>query len=306
MQLLPKDPLQLSTQFRVGRGVKRVYTDKDRHLIFEMTDGQEIDIGVVEGEKGETGPQGPQGEQGPAGATGPSGSPGIVISDTQPTDPNHPVWLDPDGDASTIPWVPQPATAAVGQIVKVKAVDSEGHITEVEAADMPSGGGGAETWELIKEIVIPEGAEESNSLTINQDSNGQPFQLLKARLCAKFPKYTGSSTIPRFSFAVINGRSSGSPRPLAYTSAWSTPSATTITGTVYEVDVSGAQQVEMSLRSPTGGWPIGGAYEVYGNVNNTTGKWYADTLWAKPITSIGGAGMLIYPGCIFRLYGVRA
>lgn len=162
MQLLPKDPLQLSTQFRVGRGVKRVYTDEDRHLIFEMTDGQEIDIGVVEGEKGEAGAQGPQGEQGPAGATGPSGSPGIVISSTQPTDPNHPVWLDPDGDASAIPWVPQPATAAVGQIVKVKAVDSAGHITETEAVAMPSVGGGGETWEEVSTIPLVAGTAVYN------------------------------------------------------------------------------------------------------------------------------------------------
>lgn len=167
MQLLPKDPLQLSTQFRVGRGVKRVYTDEDRHLIFEMTDGQKIDIGVVEGEKGETGPQGPQGETGPAGPTGTpgkDGSPGIVISSTQPTDPNHPVWLDPDGDASPIPWVPQPATATVGQIVKIKAVDSEGHITETEAVAMPSGGGGggAETWEEVSTIPLTAGTAVYN------------------------------------------------------------------------------------------------------------------------------------------------
>lgn len=168
MQLLPKDPLRLSTQFRVGRGVKRVYTDEDRHLIFEMTDGQKIDIGVVEGEKGETGPQGPQGEPGPAGATGPAGepgkggAPGIVISGTQPTDEAHPVWLDPDGDASAIPWVPQPATAAVGQIVKVKAVDSEGHITETEAVAMPSGGGGGETWEEVSTIPLVAGTAVYN------------------------------------------------------------------------------------------------------------------------------------------------
>ena len=101
---------------------------------------------------------------GPAGATGPSGSPGIVISDTEPTDPNHPVWLDPDGDASPIPWVPQPATAAVGQIVKVKAVDSEGHITETEAVAMPSGGGGggAETWEEVSTIPLTAGTAVYN------------------------------------------------------------------------------------------------------------------------------------------------
>ena len=98
------------------------------------------------------------------GGKGKDGSPGIVISSTQPTDPNHPVWLDPDGDASAIPWVPQPATAAVGQIVKVKAVDSEGRITEAEAVDMPSGGGGggAETWEEVSTIPLVAGTAVYN------------------------------------------------------------------------------------------------------------------------------------------------
>lgn len=38
--------------------------------------------------------------------------------------------------------LPAPASAAVGQIVKIKAVDAAGRITQTEAVDMPSGGGG--------------------------------------------------------------------------------------------------------------------------------------------------------------------
>ena len=44
---------------------------------------------------------------------------------------------------------------------------------------------------------------------------------------------------------------------------------------------------------------------VYGGTSSYT-KYFTDSLWAKPITSIGGTGMLIYPGCKFVLYGVRA
>lgn len=36
-------------------------------------------------------------------------------------------------------YIPAPASAAVGQIVKVKAVDAAGKITETEAVDLPSG-----------------------------------------------------------------------------------------------------------------------------------------------------------------------
>lgn len=48
--------------------------------------------------------------------------------------------------------IPNPATAQVGQIVKVKAVDANGEITETETVDMPSGGG--KTWRLIRDIMI--------------------------------------------------------------------------------------------------------------------------------------------------------
>lgn len=297
MQLLPKDPLQLSTQFRVGRGVKRVYTDEDRHLIFEMTDGQEIDIGVVEGEKGETGAQGPQGEPGPAGATGPAGapgkdgengSPGIVISSTQPTDEVHPVWLDPDGDASAIPWVPQPATAAVGQIVKVKAVDSGGHITETEAMAMPSGGG-AETWEVIREITIPDGAEETSALTIDKDDDGQPFALKRAKIFGIFPAYTGASTRPNFSFFTLNGVNSASNGPYCYTSGWEAVADNMQKSCSIEVDLTmPGLQVETVWRSTRASGEYFGAARI------------------ESITSIGGSNMLIYPGCQFWLYGVRS
>ena len=47
-----------------------------------------------------------------------------------------------------------PATATVGQIIKVKSVDASGKPTEWEAADLPSGGGG--TWTLIKDITLEE------------------------------------------------------------------------------------------------------------------------------------------------------
>lgn len=168
--------------------------------------------------------------------------------------------------------------------------------------------GGGETWEKIAEIVIPEGADESTALTISKDFDGNPFSLVKARLCAKFPKYTGVTTIPNFSFAMLNGKTTGRVSPLAYTSAWPKVSTSVVMGTVYEIDVSGVQQIERSVRSGPAGWSDDSSldYVVYGAANNVSTTWYADTLWAKPITSVGGINMLIYPGCRFVLYGVRA
>lgn len=196
------------------------------------------------------------------------------------------------------------AAATVDQTIKVKAVDTEGKPTAWEAVDAA----GAETWEKIAEIVIPEGADEATKLTINKDSDGNPFSLVKARLCAKFPKYTGATTIPTFSFAALNGKAMGRVTPIAYTSAWPKLSTSNITGMVYEIDVSGAQQVERVIRSGNLTWPddLSRDYVSYGTAYDTDTTWFGDTLWAKPITSIGGTGMLIYPGCRFVLYGVRA
>lgn len=193
--------------------------------------------------------------------------------------------------------------ATPSQIIKVKTVQ-DGKPTEWEAVDMPGG----EEWEKIKEIIIAEDAEESNALTINADENGNAFRLKKARLCAKFPAYTGTSSIPNFSFAMINGKTTGRITPLMYTSVWPKISTKSITGTVYYVDVSGAQQIEHVQVNGNSSWPDDTSrdYLIYGTNNDKLGTVYGDTLWAKPITSIGGVGMLIYPGCHFVLYGVRA
>lgn len=218
----------------------------------------------------------------------------------------------PAGMAEAVRGIPSGGTdislgltaATVGQTIKVKAVDASGVPTAWEPVDMVGG----ETWEKIAEIVIPEGADESTALTINKDSDGNPFSLVKARLCARFPKYTGATTIPAFSFAMLNGKTAGRVAPLAYTSAWPKVSASFITGMVYEIDVSGMQQIERAIRSERIGWldDTDRDYVVYGGPNDGCRSYFADTLWAKPITSIGGTAMLIYPGCRFVLYGVRA
>ena len=189
-------------------------------------------------------------------------------------------------------------SATVGQTIKVKAVDTDGKPTAWEAAES------GEKWEKIAEIIIPDDAEESNALTIDKDINGQPFSLLKARLCSKFPKYTGGSTIPNVMFAMLNGKTTGNPSPAVYTSLWPKVETARLVGVVYEVDVSGVQVIESVLRSAGGGW--GENMGMYGSSASTYVKYFTDSLWAKPITSIGGTGMLIYPGCKFVLYGVRA
>ncbi|WP_072521496.1 hypothetical protein [Blautia sp. Marseille-P3087] len=160
---------------------------------------------------------------------------------------------------------------------------------------------GMNDWELIAEITMPEDAEEANALTIDTDINGKSFRLIKARLCALFPKYTGESTIPNYSFMSINGVSTGPNAPLYYTSAWNKLSKNNRTGMIYEIDISGPQRIEKRERSVNSGW----ADTYYGVATDNIGVIISDNINIQSITSIGGTSMLIYPGCKFMLYGVR-
>ena len=65
-------------------------------------------------------------------------------------------------------------TAAVGQTIKVSAVDETGQPTEWEAVDMASGGGGISGFRLVRDITLTEDAE---SVIINSDDSGNPFSL---------------------------------------------------------------------------------------------------------------------------------
>lgn len=86
-------------------------------------------------------------------------------------------WVNADGvsgasyrtssaqDAIDATKIPAPTNAAVGQYLKVKAVDETGAVTEVEAVDAPTGGGEAHfpKFELLHTHVVSE--EESTSVS---------------------------------------------------------------------------------------------------------------------------------------------
>ena len=74
-------------------------------------------------------------------------------------------------------------SAAVGDIVKVKAVDENGKPTEWEAA------GGADIWETIADYTA---AESSSCININKDTGGISFSLRKVKVEIALPKETGS------------------------------------------------------------------------------------------------------------------
>ncbi len=89
--------------------------------------------------------KGPAGAAGKDGKDGAAGSPGIVISSTEPTDPSHPVWIDPDGDET--PDNPLGITgAAVSQFAKITEVDADGNPTKWEAATVENGDDGKSAY----------------------------------------------------------------------------------------------------------------------------------------------------------------
>lgn len=230
----------------------------------------------IRGEKGETGPAGEKGDTGPAGPKGADGKDGAGMDITG---------------------------AKVGQIAKITAVDSAGKPTAWEPVDMAEG----EKWELINTLIVADGAEETKSFIFNADLDGNAFQLKKARLCCAFPPYVGSSTIPSFSFSMLNGYSSGEKAPLGYTNVFNKLSATASTGNIWTIDVSGPLMTESVVKGSNWADPTKNKknFYTYGALNSTHLEYFANTTFAYPITSIGGDGMLIYPGCRFELYGVR-
>lgn len=119
-----------------------------------LTDGTSYDITAPKGDKGDTGATGPQGPAGAAGPQGPAGAPGK------------------DGASMGI------TGATVGQIAKITAVDASGVPTAWAPVDMPTGGGG-ETWETIKVITLEDAV---NTVTVNQDNDGNAISLKKVRI----------------------------------------------------------------------------------------------------------------------------
>lgn len=67
--------------------------------------------------------------------------------------------------------IPTPTSAQVGQIVKVKAVDADGKVTETEAVDMPTV---SNDYELVFQETV---AEDAIMYSRDTDKDGNPFSL---------------------------------------------------------------------------------------------------------------------------------
>ena len=108
------------------------------------------------------------------GPKGDNGDPGIVISATQPTAESHPVWINPEGEASPAGGTDLSlgiTSATVGQIAKITAVDDSGKPTAWEAVDMPTV---PNDYELVFQETV---AEDVGAYSRDTDKDGNPFSL---------------------------------------------------------------------------------------------------------------------------------
>lgn len=130
--------------------------------------GQKGDKGD-QGPKGDKGDQGDTGDQGPKGDTGPTGPAGIVVSETEPDDPSHPVWLDPTGEPDDV--TVDELAQRIGELdeLTTSAKDDLVHAIN-EAAQTGSGGGGLTDDEALEAldacgIVHPAAADSATLFT---------------------------------------------------------------------------------------------------------------------------------------------
>ena len=147
-----------------GTGAKITITDKTGTTTAEIKNGKD----------------GAPGEKGDTGATGPQGAPG---KDYTLTDADKTEIAAEAAAAIAGTSVPAPASAAVGQIVKVKAVDAAGKITQTEAVNLPTG----MRWQRIRKFTLE---EATRRIVIDTDENGVPvsdYNAVAIKICLDIP-----------------------------------------------------------------------------------------------------------------------
>ena len=174
------------------------------------------------GEKGEPGSPGAKGDKGDPGAT-----PNLTIGSVTTLEAGQNATASMGGTAESPVLnlgIPRGAkgepgeggggtdislgltSAAVGQIIKVKAIDASGKPTAWEAVDMPSGGGGdggAKEFRLIQSITL---GEQSDRVDISLDSSGNAFALHEVYVMLSAQSYEDANNEVTY---VPNGRWGG-------------------------------------------------------------------------------------------------
>lgn len=214
--------------------------------------------------------------------------------------------------AEDVGAVSVPETASVGQTIVVKAVDEAGKPTELGPVKLTE----ADKWEFINEVTIADDAEEASNFLFSLDKDGNPFSLRKALFLMYYPQYTGDSTIPNFGFACINGIIYSEESPLIYTGI-AIPSSSYPFSSAWEVGLDYSDNLWKEsvfgndtcyIRGAEKNWFLW-SYNTRGIVARNYYRFHISEFRRTktyPITSIGLKAGLIFPGCKFWLYGVKA
>lgn len=151
-------------------GAKITITDKTGTTEAEVKNGKDGAKGA-KGDTGATGPQGPAGDD-------------YVLTDADKTEIAAEVIAGGvEAELGDEPF-PAPASAAVGQIVKITAVDENGKITETEAVDMPSGSDaslsmtGAAVGQIAKIAAVDADGKPTAWSPVDMPSGDEAWELL--------------------------------------------------------------------------------------------------------------------------------
>lgn len=224
---------------------------------------------------------------------------GGVKADPATADDTQPVRIDDSGKLVTAAGDTDISlgltSAAVGQTIKVKAIDESGKPTEWEAADMPSGGVGTKTEEVTETVTVG-----SENITLDSTAPSQAVNLAW--------NLPGSKIIPSFTnyYSNLNGKTY--PRELGggYNQFWSFSAGhgnadafdsahKYFMALKYELDGDSTAHFESSTDyiTPTNSTTLSGSGWIY-----TFGKITSESSATWYINRLSGTGRVYYVYCI--------
>ena len=194
------------------------------------------------------------------------------------------------------------ADAAVGKIPCVKEMNSSGNLALPRSWEFIDPPKSENPWELINTYTAVEGSiDRATGIEFAEDSNGKALELKKAILICEYPKYTGTLNIPvtptiRINTEDISAVPSGTLGILS-------KSIKTIG--YYEIELNGALRIEKGFQKE-----VSDDTDIFSeNFNvalDNVREYKVVNNNVSSITELGIYDSLIYAGCKFVLYGVRA
>ena len=196
--------------------------------------------------------------------------------------------------------IPNPDTAAVGQTIRVSAVDDSGKPTAWEAVDFPTGGGGGggvSEWETIFDETIPDDSEGVTGLTMKFPEEYDEFIV---KIHSKAPEASSNATVyPRVATQKATGIGSEAIRGSFFdyypgTKKWD------FEATFRKVIVGETTYVKVENILAANDYTRGKPQAMSQN------SWESTGLDGNPVlrwNSIGVSGRVFLPGSYYKMWG---